>query len=584
MAFISLVSIAGSCLGYPTNVAHWLPLDAGGWSVVTTSADSRVIHVSSSSGSDTTGNGSITNPYATIAKGKSYLRSGNPDWLLLKKGDVWYETLGQLRASGRSAAEPMVIGSYGAGPRPMLKTGAANAMSTSGAGGGPPNTSYLVVMGLSCYAHTRDPESPEFAGCAGGTGVSWLRGATNLLFEDCRFDSYVTGLVIQNTDGYGIFDVVIRRCVVVDSYSTNSHSQGIYTAGINGLLAEENVIDHCGWNELLPGAEATIFNHNYYIQTSCRIVTVRGNILTRSASHGCQLRPGGILADNLIVQCALAGFAAGHESECDYSYVTGNVIMEGRDITPATRRGFGIELLPARVLNTCEGNIIANKLPSVAGYAALTSYSATNGCGFAIRRNTIVNWRTGNGGQLVVQTPYRCAEVRNNIIQETASDSRLFTHSGPTGDVSFASQLYHGTRPSNEWFTLASTSYDLNGWSAQTGETDSRAFHVPFKDPTRSVASYHASLGGSNSFDAFIAACRAQSKDTWDTNYTASAVIAYLREGFRPMVDLGPEQIGAVWPPVPEPAMIALLTAVGFSRAGRARATHQERRGASAQC
>src|SRR5688500_5144604 len=88
--------------------------DGGGWTVVMPSADSRVIHVSSSAGDDAN-TGSESSPVKTLARGRGLLRDGMPDHLLLKRGDVWYESLGGTRwsLSGRDADEPMYLGAYG---------------------------------------------------------------------------------------------------------------------------------------------------------------------------------------------------------------------------------------------------------------------------------------------------------------------------------------------------------------------------------------------------------------------------------------------------------------------------------------
>lgn len=56
----------------------------------------------------------------------------------------------------------------------------------------------------------------------------------------------------------------------------------------------------------------------------------------------------------------------------------------------------------------------------------------------------------------------------------------------------------------------------------------------PFKDPDRTIASYHATLGGAESFEAFANEARKQSKTNFRPAYTARAVIAYFREGFEP--------------------------------------------------
>ena len=123
VAIISLTFSFGLALPNlaQAQTASGLPVDANGWTIFTPSPDTRIIYVSNSSGSDSAGVvGDVNHPYKTIAKGLSLLRQGYPDWLLLKKGDTWIES-NQLKKSGRSATEPMLISSYGTGARPLIK-------------------------------------------------------------------------------------------------------------------------------------------------------------------------------------------------------------------------------------------------------------------------------------------------------------------------------------------------------------------------------------------------------------------------------------------------------------------------------
>jgi hypothetical protein len=53
----------------------------------------------------------------------------------------------------------------------------------------------------------------------------------------------------------------------------------------------------------------------------------------------------------------------------------------------------------------------------------------------------------------------------------------------------------------------------------------------PFPDADRTVASYNGSLGGDATFEAFAAEMRKQSRSNWRDEYSASAVIAYFRDG-----------------------------------------------------
>ena len=99
--------------------------DNNGWSVLTPSADSRLIYVSED-GNDTTAefylpyNDEIGNnpynpsgtikAYATIDAAMEQARSGYPDYVLLKRGDTWKHDMAMIRLKpGRSADERALV-------------------------------------------------------------------------------------------------------------------------------------------------------------------------------------------------------------------------------------------------------------------------------------------------------------------------------------------------------------------------------------------------------------------------------------------------------------------------------------------
>lgn len=420
------------------------------------SADSRLVYVSSSRGNDANSGLSPDAPVRTIAKAKTLLRDGMPDWMLLQRGDVFFESLGQWRASGRSEAEPMVVSAFGVGDRPLLKTGTQPGIVTSGGGGSPARINNLAVVGLSFHAHTRDPRDPAYAGNAGSDGVFWLRGTTGVLFEDNVFDSYKNGMVFQDFDNLGIQNVKIRRNIVVNSYSTDTHSQGLYASRVHGLLIEGNLFDRNGWNDLVPNAGPTMFNHNIYIQTDTSGVVLKDNIIARGASHGAQLRTGGIATGNLFLNNAinlLMGIVGSGVAE-------NNVVLKGRDINPGLLRGWGIDVDP-------------------------------------------------NDGTL----------VRNNIVAQSVSDNRHQMAIRQRDNAAYNDNIVFN------WGTPAAAvsnpSPDVNA-------------AAPFRDPTRDEARYNAEWGGSApTLEDFLAQAARQSRSNFRAEYTAAAVIAYIREGFQ---------------------------------------------------
>ena len=67
------------------------PIDPAGFSVLTPSADSLTIYVSSSLGDDANDGLSEATPVKTVGRAVSMARTGYPDYILFRKGDTWWE-------------------------------------------------------------------------------------------------------------------------------------------------------------------------------------------------------------------------------------------------------------------------------------------------------------------------------------------------------------------------------------------------------------------------------------------------------------------------------------------------------------
>ncbi len=453
------------------------PANAGadGWTVITPSADSRIIYVSSSQGSDTNSGLSASAPVEMIAKGVSLLRDGYPDWLLVKRGDTFttsappgtFSMVALLNKSGRSATEPLVLSAYGSGPRPILDTPIGGRAITVGS-----LCSHVSVLGIECTSSQRNPQSPNYIDNGAETAGYFLTSSGNdgFLIEDCKFSYFKDNVNIQGTNGGIVHNVSFRRNVVVNAYSSGGgHSQGIYIAGVENLLLEDNLFDHNGWNEYVSGSGPTIFNHNVYMQYDCSgSIAVRGNISANASSHGMQIRPGGIVSGNLFVHNPIGLLWGNGSGYAESGEVRGNVVLEGSNIDINTPRGFGIDIVNSANMASpvlADGNIIAH-IASTSSSAHAISLNQTVG---AIVSNSIIyQWLGG-----IQQTNTTNTTLTNNIID------------GPG-----------------------------------------------YPDPNRSVGSYNASLGGASTTNAFLAVCEQQSRQDWDPRYTAAAVIGYIRTGF----------------------------------------------------
>jgi hypothetical protein len=365
--------------------------DANGWTVFTPSADTHKIYVSNSTGSDATGDGTFAHPYQTIAKGESLLRDGYPDWLLLKAGDTWTgEAFNFVQASGRSAAEPMLISSYGSGARPVVAPNPdVNSVGIGSLGGPGHGGDFLAVVGIEFYNYTRDPANPSFDPTNRDmTGAVFLNPATSLLIEDSKFSFFADNIDIDlQFNPTPDSTVTIRRNVIVDSYSIDSHSQGVLIGSVAHPVIEENVFDHNGWNASVAGADRTQFNHAIYITDSNGPAIVTGNIFANS-SDGVQARSGGVVYNNLFVDLPIAGFVAGVPST-----VTQNVILGGINFI-ADSWGFSVN-------GGASGSVVQNNIVAHSNSATPTfAFDIQSGdSGVTLTNNIIYSW--GSSGQIL---------------------------------------------------------------------------------------------------------------------------------------------------------------------------------------
>ncbi len=501
------------------------------------SGDTRKVYVSSSSGDDNNSGLSPDKPVKTVERGKSLLRDRQPDWLLFKRGDVWDTGLGIWKLSGRAEGEPMVVSYYGdSGPQPVFKSG----VWVSGGNGTPTKLSNLAFVGLDFYAAKRDPNSPEYQGpTAGGDGFLWIRSGENLLIEGCRFRYFKTGMMFQGEAG-GMKNVTIRGCVVSDSYGVKGsfHSSGIYVANLQNLVIAESVFDHNGWNKQVTEAEPTIYNHNLYIDFGnqwgdTKGVKVIGNVISRGASHGLQLRPGGVARGNLFVQNAIAAFVAKDES-----IFLNNVVLDPRDITPSQPRGWGLEVIGSTSA-TIRGNIVAHKKPGVGdGVAIRVSKDAGLNVPkyeILVENNLVYGW---NGSSFATVTDkFDSVTVRRNCFQNLAFPTTCVWLSSNPGlnSMSFSENVYYSIKNPGEWIQIGNTGqkFTVNGWNTFAGDS-SISKQMTFVDPNRTIETYHASLGRTATFEGFMAQAREQSKVNWRNEYRGRVVNNYIRKGFEP--------------------------------------------------
>jgi hypothetical protein len=574
--------------------------DSKGWSNVRPSADSQLIHVCSD-GNDSNA-GTAAAPVKTLTVGYLKLRNNSADWLLLCAGGLWNDQMigrydvypnGSIvdawDISGRSPQEPIVVTSYGVGPRPRIHVGSNRLGMRMQAD----LISNVLISDLEFYAPQRDPAHPlysfENGARKGALGLRIYGRFSNITVEGCSFSHLGGAIAAENANPAEPSDLLrLRRnifnqaymakldpCDLADQSLCGSHSSGLFIgSGIRQILLEENVFDHNGWHATISGAQATIFNHNVYIASGAENVVSRYNILARGAATNLQQRPGGLAEYNVSIDGSL-GITFGHRDTLPDIYnrqpcsglMRGNLVMGSKDITGtalsssgatrATRepRGFGL------VAGNCDGLTIEDNI-----VAQLGSESTANIYGLyldmrvkraEVKNNTIWNWSRGGVG-----TELAAATGRDNYVSENRFEypPNNFQHWN-SKDITFVdnriasdtnSKPFVSAHPDFSWATILSgtvySTRDTASWVsvnifANSSDWSKEQFLTSFpqlltsrpvfSDSGRSVARYVAEvLKSDGGLEQFMSQAKLQRKGNWRLEYSARSVNNWIRSGF----------------------------------------------------
>jgi hypothetical protein len=257
--------------------------------------------------------------------------------------------------------------------------------------------------------------------------------------------------------------------------------------------------------------------------------------LTRGAAHGLQARPGGTVADNLFAQNPLAmsfGLVRGDKDPLPGGVtgeVSGNVILEGTDISATLRRGHGIEIANIKSAAVFDNIIAHNKSASKYGNAIQFESDQDDGIyNLVVENNIIHDWASS---LQFSDIHYENVSFEGNVVEAPALDVFLLKGlGGLSSEVKFANNTWF--TPSSKWFENGGSQVSFSQWKS-TREASAKKAKVAFVDPNRSLASYSKSLGKAETFEAFVAETRHQKRGHFLTGYTALAAIDYIRKGFQ---------------------------------------------------
>jgi hypothetical protein len=527
--FVTFDSSSPDGVGVISAAKHLMVVPSGssGWTEFTPSPSTVQIHVSESQGSDLNSGLSPNDAVQTLAMGISLLRDGFPDWLLLRRDDVWTnENLGLWTKSGASPAERMLIGSYGSGLRPHIKTGTSSGLTVQS---GP--VSNLAIVGLRLEPHT-------YTGSEGSIGVRWQHQGENILIEDCYLLGFESNVVIDPASGW-VSDVQIRRSIIADAHAMAGVSTGARFSNTHGILLEENLFDHNGWKAGV--APQVPYNHAIDVRGSCTSFVATGNLVARSSHAGLQATAGGNCDDNLFVRNPV-GAAFGHVIDTTYPATPGgvggsfsrNLIVEGVDLayTPAAEGLYLGNLASSGT--TVQGNIIAHAMGVLPPSAWAIHVSESSGpiLNLTIAETISMGWEGGLYIAPPITTPGSITFTGNTVMNSCFYHGLVHDPGGVAPTLNFGGNTYHSFLSSGLPFFGAATWMDFAAWVAYSGETGSSYQGVNFAASGRHAGMYHALLGGTPSLSGFLQSARQQQRGSWNGAYTAAALGAWLRNGF----------------------------------------------------
>ncbi len=546
-----------------------------GWTVLSPEADSRIVYVDSSSGNDGTGHvysrdESVigSNPqfpsgtiqaFKTLAAAQARLRHDKPDWMLLKSGQVWEESLSLLR--GESATKRAVVSFYGVGDRPELRTGTQRGISSFGA-------SNIIISGIKFWAHTRDTDGPYFNSYVGSAGFFFLtrsvgdrRIVSDVLIENCFFRTYTNNVIsgalnTHTLNNAPITRVTIRRSIISGNYSDFSHSQGLFhTSGGQPLsipatvLLEENIFDHNGWriqsinsdNNQADG-QATIFNHNTYFSNAKKVMFVNNIFMRASSIHnkwtantGAQSANEVVIENNLYIEGELGISAGGNNPGIHRfsQFKLNNNVMTDIGRGQSTNRNIAWYL----DINDWDdgeiiGNLLLNQTANITNAFAMNFTSVDGSRQLSIKENFIYNIESGNSLVNFFDGDNTADIVfTDNVVQAPLNGS--IARIDAIGGYQFnGDNGYFSSGDPADWFSINGGKASLAEWINYTGDDNAITEFPNWVDPDRNIERYAGELGLGADINHFITALYNQSKNEWRDDLTAAEINDWFRAGF----------------------------------------------------
>jgi hypothetical protein len=348
------------------------------------------------------------------------------------------------------------------------------------------NGSYMAnvaIVGLDLYAVTRDPSSDRFpSGDLPGAfaGIRLVGTGENILLEDLRMRYFTEGITV---------DACCPQAGGPDRFSN---------------IAVRRVIVQFSW---IPGSYS-----NKNICNGMYAADVDGLLIEE-----CLFDQNGYNDD-----VPDAG-PNQYNHNIYLQYTSSGTITRGNLITRAAAHG-----IQQRSFGLAEDNFFAQNSISINfGGVSAPTHETEPGLGryMVITEGTLMDPQNSSPPRTsavwALPVSFRHADLEHIIVAnriDSGNNNSIFAMEG--GSKTETDNIVYQWHPSRD-------------------QTNSA-----WLDPERSIGSYHGSLGETATLDAFIAIAAERPLRTWSEAYTAYAVNAYIREGFR---SASQDYIDAAW-------------------------------------
>ncbi len=546
------VEAGWTCSGEPSACAQqlgnacpeqWLACDSSGWTILSPSTDSRIIYVSSSGsanprpytkaevGSDPTHPSISVQAYSNVVDALAQIRDGYPDWVLFKKGDTFVVN-GLYGANGRSASEPEVIGSYGTGNRPLIKTGSNNGFYTAAS-----NIHDRAIVGLHFWADTWDGHD------SGPGGIYYVTSTGNrILFEDNMIENYGAGISISPQVSFS--DISFRRNIIIDgnrAYEDNNGAAGVFTSNTKGLiLVDGNVMD-IRTSLINSGHRQSEYVYstqdNGQHGTEANII-IRNNWFRNSGRGAVQCRTGCDVYNNVFIRNDV-GVTVGSDDNIDAStgHIFNNTFVYSRNYNVGNQpKGFAI--WPVHSLNVeIDHNLIVHSTDGDSSLAFVIPWSAAN---TNIHNNIVYNWTYRNledelhDPAVALNAPQAASPLifKDNDVQPGGKALLVWFGTNSQLPGVFSGNKYWSDLPGFQFYLGGVGGiYSLSQWNSLTGD-NSVIEKIQYMYPERNPESYAQSLGLGYNIENLMTSVRGLSKENWDTRFTTDGFNSYMKQGF----------------------------------------------------